>query len=102
MTNVGAVRRDDASAAPPDASRLTVVRRRSRPQAPRPAGQPTAPAFILTPSVTNALKHWSVVKAPPKNCADRAQVQTAFNAWAKESGRPLCQLSLILAGSLED
>jgi 3-methyladenine DNA glycosylase Tag len=58
--------------------------------------------FILTPSVTHALKHWDVVKAPPKNRADRAQVQTAFNAWAKESGRPLCQLSLILAGSVED
>jgi 3-methyladenine DNA glycosylase Tag len=58
--------------------------------------------FILTPSVTNALKQWGVVKAPPKNRADRAQAQTAFNAWAKESGRPLCQLSLILAGSVED
>jgi 3-methyladenine DNA glycosylase Tag len=58
--------------------------------------------FILTLSVTNALKQWGVVKAPPKNRADRAQVQAAFNAWAKESGRPLCQLSLILAGSVED
>ena len=58
--------------------------------------------FILTPSVTNALKQWGVVKAPPKNRADRAQAQTAFNAWAKESGRPLCQLSLILASSVED
>jgi 3-methyladenine DNA glycosylase Tag len=58
--------------------------------------------FILTPSVTGALKHWRVVTAPPKNRADRAQVQAAFNAWAKESGRPLCQLSLILAMSHED
>ena len=58
--------------------------------------------FILTPSVTSALKHWGVVTAPPKNRADRAQVQAAFNAWAKESARPLCQLSLILAGSVED
>jgi hypothetical protein len=52
--------------------------------------------------VTSALKHWGVVTAPPKNRADRAQVQAAFNAWAKESARPLCQLSLILAGSVED
>jgi 3-methyladenine DNA glycosylase Tag len=58
--------------------------------------------FILTPSVTGALKHWRVVTAPPKNRADRAQVQAAFNAWAEESGRPLCQLSLILAMSHED
>ncbi|MBV9152385.1 MAG: DNA-3-methyladenine glycosylase I [Alphaproteobacteria bacterium] len=58
--------------------------------------------FILTPSVTSALKHWGVVNAPPKNRADRAQVQAAFNAWAAETGRPMCQLSLILAGSVED
>ena len=58
--------------------------------------------FILTSSVTSALKHWGVVKAPPKNRADRAQVQAAFNAWAEETGRPLCQLSLILAMSHDD
>lgn len=58
--------------------------------------------FILTPSVSGALKQWGVVKMPPKNRADRAQVQAAFNSWAKETGRPLCQLSLILAGSVED
>jgi 3-methyladenine DNA glycosylase Tag len=58
--------------------------------------------FILTPSVTGALKHWGAVSAPPKNRQDRALVQAAFNAWASESGRPLCQLSLILAASIED
>ena len=58
--------------------------------------------FILTPSVSGALKQWGVVKMPPKNRADRAQVQAAFNSWAKETGRPLCQLSLILAGSVDD
>src|SRR5712691_9327684 len=58
--------------------------------------------FVLTHSVTAALKHWGAVSAPPKNRQDRAQVQAAFNAWAGESGRPLCQLSLILAASVED
>lgn len=58
--------------------------------------------FILTPSVTGALKRWGAVKTPPKNRTDRAQVQMAFNAWAEETGRPLCQLSLILAASVED
>ena len=58
--------------------------------------------FILTPSVVAALKHWGAVAAPPKNRNDRAQVQEAFNAWAAESGRPLCQLSLVLAASVED
>ena len=58
--------------------------------------------FIFTASVTSALKHWGVVKAPLKNRADKAQVQAAFNGWAEETGRPLCQLSLILASSIED
>jgi 3-methyladenine DNA glycosylase Tag len=58
--------------------------------------------FILTPSVVAGLKHWGAVEAPPKNRKDRAAVQSAFNAWAAETGRPLCQLSLILAASIED
>ncbi len=62
--------------------------------------------FILTPSVIGALKHWGALMAtgtaPPKNRQDRALVQAAFNAWAAETGRPLCQLSLILAASIED
>ncbi len=58
--------------------------------------------FVLTHSVIAALKHWGANSAPPKNRHDRAQVQTAFNAWAAETARPLCQLSLILAMSVED
>ena len=58
--------------------------------------------FILTPSVTAALKRWSAAATPPKNRKDRAAVQSCFNAWTAETGRPLCQLSLILAASIED
>ena len=58
--------------------------------------------FVLTHSVLAALKHWGALAAPPKTRSDRAQVQAAFNSWAVESGRPLCQLSLILAASVED
>ena len=65
----------------------------------RMAGKDT---FVLTGSVIAALRHWGAVATPPKNRQDRAQVQAAFNAWAAESGRPLCQLSLILAMSVED
>jgi 3-methyladenine DNA glycosylase Tag len=65
----------------------------------RMAGKDT---FILTPSVTAALKRWGAVEAPPKNRKDRTAVQSAFNTWATETGRPLCQLSLILAASIED
>jgi 3-methyladenine DNA glycosylase Tag len=57
--------------------------------------------FILTPSVVAALQHWGAVAAPPKNRADRAAIQTCFNAWAAETGWPLCRLSLILAASVE-
>jgi 3-methyladenine DNA glycosylase Tag len=58
--------------------------------------------FVLTHSVAAALKHWGAVDAPPKNRKDRAAVQSCFNDWAKETGLPLCQLSLILAASVED
>jgi hypothetical protein len=58
--------------------------------------------FILTYAVTAALKHWGAVDAPPKNRKDRAAVQSCINAWAAETGRPLCQLSLILAASVEE
>lgn len=58
--------------------------------------------FILTPSVAAALQRWGAVDAPPKNRGERARVQQCFNAWAGETGRPLCQLSLILAASVED
>jgi 3-methyladenine DNA glycosylase Tag len=58
--------------------------------------------FILTHSVAAALQHWGAVAAPPKNRADRAAIQSCFNAWTAETGRPLCQLSLILAASVAD
>src|SRR6516165_10715109 len=58
--------------------------------------------FILTQSVVAALQHWGAVAAPPKNRGDRAAIQSCFNAWTAETGRPLCQLSLILAASVED
>ncbi len=58
--------------------------------------------FVPTVSVVAALKRWGVVDAPPKNRRDRAAVQACFNAWAAQTGRPLCQLSLILAHSVEE
>jgi len=58
--------------------------------------------FVLTHSVTAALKRWGAADTLPKNRKDRAAVQSHFNAWADETGWPLCQLSLILAASVED
>jgi 3-methyladenine DNA glycosylase Tag len=57
--------------------------------------------FILTPAVTAALKHWGAVAAAPKNRRERQTVQDCFDAWAAETGRPLSQLSLILAASTD-
>jgi 3-methyladenine DNA glycosylase Tag len=81
------------------AKRFTQMGGNSGPSFLRMVGKDT---FILTPSVVAALHHWSAVAAPPKNRADRAAIQSCFNAWAAETGRPLCQLSLILAASVED
>lgn len=58
--------------------------------------------FILTPSVTTALKRWGAVGGLVKNRKDRAAVQSCFNDWATETDRPLSQLSLILAASVDD
>ncbi len=57
-------------------------------------------SFLLTPDVGRALQAQGVVDRPPKGKGDRRKAQAAFNAWATETGRPLSQLSLILALSL--
>jgi 3-methyladenine DNA glycosylase Tag len=57
--------------------------------------------FILSPSVVAGLRRWAGM-APPKNRGDRAAAQAVFNRWTAETGRPLCQLSLILAMSVDD
>jgi 3-methyladenine DNA glycosylase Tag len=58
--------------------------------------------FVLSKSVVAALKRWADMPNPPKNRNDRETVQACFNAWAKETGRPMSQLSLILAMSVDD
>ena len=56
----------------------------------RMAGKDT---FILTDSVSNGLVHWGAAPSAPTSRA----AQAVFNAWAIETGRPLCQISLSLA-----
>jgi 3-methyladenine DNA glycosylase Tag len=58
--------------------------------------------FIFSPSVIAGLKRWADIAKPPKNRAERAAAQACFNAWAAETSRPLSQLSLILALSVDD
>ena len=60
----------------------------------RMAGKDT---FVLSPDVVRALNKLGVISGEPKTKAARAAVQSAFNGWAHSTGRPLCQLSMILA-----
>jgi 3-methyladenine DNA glycosylase Tag len=57
--------------------------------------------FMLTPSVIGALNHWDAFEGTPKSKADRARVQEVFNAWVRASSRSLCQVSMILALSVD-
>jgi 3-methyladenine DNA glycosylase Tag len=58
-------------------------------------------SFILTPYVVKALNRWGAFKGEPKGKGDRAKVEAAMVAWAKEAKRPLCQVSMILARSVD-
>lgn len=57
--------------------------------------------FVLTGDVTRALVHWGAAADPPKGKKARAAVQELFNGWATETGRPLSQLSMMLALSVD-
>lgn len=64
----------------------------------RMAGKDT---FLVTPDVVRALNRWGVIDGEAKSKKVRAKVQEAFNQWAEESGKPLCQISMILALSVD-
>ena len=53
--------------------------------------------FIPTNDMVAALKAQDIIDKAPTSQKDLAQVQAAFNQWHAESGRPLCQLSVMLA-----
>ncbi|GAB3384336.1 DNA-3-methyladenine glycosylase I [Azotobacter armeniacus] len=53
--------------------------------------------FIPTDDVVAALKAQGIVDKAPGSQKDLAAVQAAFNRWQAESGRPLSQLSVMLA-----
>lgn len=56
--------------------------------------------FMLTDDVVTALKAQGVVDRKPSAQRDLKQVQAAFNQWHAESGRPMCQISRLLARSI--
>ncbi|WP_161866957.1 DNA-3-methyladenine glycosylase I [Pseudomonas yangonensis] len=53
--------------------------------------------FVPTDDMVAALKAQGVINKAPTSQKDLAAVQAAFNQWQAESGRPLCQLSVMLA-----
>lgn len=66
----------------------------SAPRFLRMAGKDT---FLLSNDVTAALIAQGIVNKQPISQRDLAAVQEAFNSWQAQSGRPLCQLSMLLA-----
>lgn len=66
----------------------------SAPRFLRMAGKDT---FIPTDDVVAALKAQGIVDKVPTSQRDLAAVQAAFSQWQEQSGRPLCQLSMMLA-----
>ncbi len=57
--------------------------------------------FLLTSDVVRAFITARVVEKMPTAKRDLTRVQGAFNAWREETGRPFCQLSKILACSVD-
>lgn len=53
--------------------------------------------FIPTDDMVAALKAQEIIDKAPTSQKDLAAVQAAFNQWHAQSGRPLCQLSVMLA-----
>ncbi|WP_137818387.1 DNA-3-methyladenine glycosylase I [Pseudomonas sp. 2FG] len=53
--------------------------------------------FIPTDDMVAALKAQEIIEKSPTSLKELAAVQAAFNQWHAESGRPLCQLSVMLA-----
>ncbi|PWB32869.1 3-methyladenine DNA glycosylase [Pseudomonas sp. SDI] len=53
--------------------------------------------FVPTNDVVAALVAQDIIDKQPTSQRDLATVQQAFNQWRADSGRPLCQLSMMLA-----
>ncbi len=57
--------------------------------------------FMLTPDVVRALFRWGAIDEEPKNKKQKAYVQACMNEWHTEINRPYCQISMILARSVD-
>lgn len=54
-------------------------------------------SFIPSDDVVAALKAQQIIDKAPTSLKDLAAVQDAFNQWQAQSGRAMCQLSVMLA-----
>lgn len=57
--------------------------------------------FLLTADVTKALFRWGAIDETPGNKKQLQHVQNCMNEWQLESNRPFCQISMILALSID-
>lgn len=57
-------------------------------------------SYVLSPDVCRRLMEEGVIDRPPASKRAMIEIQTAFNQWRAESGRPLAQISQILAMSV--
>ncbi|WP_423824019.1 DNA-3-methyladenine glycosylase I [Salinisphaera sp. SPP-AMP-43] len=78
--------------------RFTQLGGNSGPAFLRMAGKDT---FLLTDWVVQAMDHWNAYSGKVHTRSGQADVQALFNQWHSESGRPYCQISQILAFSID-
>ncbi|MGN8157355.1 DNA-3-methyladenine glycosylase I [Salinisphaera sp. RV14] len=64
----------------------------------RMAGKDT---FLLTDWVARAMSQWQVYSGKTNTRSAHQRIQALFNMWNELSGRPYCQLSQILAFSID-
>lgn len=57
--------------------------------------------FLLTTDVVRAMGRWGAIDFVPKNKSQLRQVQSCMNEWQQNSGLPYCQVSMILARSID-
>lgn len=78
--------------------RFTQLGGNSGPAFLRMAGKDT---FLLTDWVIRALGEWGVYSGKPNTRRGHIDIQALFNAWHGESARSYCQISQILAFSID-
>jgi len=57
-------------------------------------------SFLLTGDVVRAMMAWGAIDEVPKNKKQKQHVQDCMNEWHAESNRAYCQISMILALSV--